>query len=164
MKPEKHLEAARAIARALHVSLFDRCGYDPKAIAQRNLSGKTHYVDDDTLRFFHSRINYARVSHDGLIFALVESVARDFENTSRGFRFVVFDLFGTVINDRDSADATHSKSDKAHDALNQWLSGFDALAHYKTAMLERAERMKREASDMAKVARSIRTARKAVQA
>lgn len=149
-------DVARSISRALNVSLFEHCGYDAKHMAQRNLSGKTYYADDDTLKLFNARINNARTSHEGLVFAMVESVASDFRNTSRGFRFVAFDLFGTVLNDRDHADATHAKSDKATADMLAWLESFDALAHYKTAMTERAERLRREAAEMSKAARSIR--------
>lgn len=71
---------------------------NPKWNAQRNLHGRTHYVDDDTLRFHHSRILSTHIAGDGLLFALVESCAKDMNNTRRGFRAVVFDIFGTVIN------------------------------------------------------------------
>lgn len=91
---------------------------------------------------------------------MVESVAKDPDNRSRGFRFVVFDLFGTVLNDRDHADSMHSKSDKAAAAMAEWLESFDVLAHYKRAMAERADRLKREAAEMSKAARAIRLPRK----
>lgn len=38
-------DIARSIARAINESRFERQGYDAKANAQRNLQGKTHYVD-----------------------------------------------------------------------------------------------------------------------
>lgn len=149
-------QTARSIARALNVSRFERCGYDAKAMAQRNLQGKTHYAEDDTLRFFHARIVNARAAHEGLIFCLVESVANDPDNRSRGFRFVAFDLFGTVLNDRDSAGGLCSKSAKADVQMDEWLKNFDVLCHYKSAMLERVARLKREAAEMSKAARAIR--------
>ena len=155
MKPVTE-QTARNIAYALQVSRFEQSGYDAKAMAQRNLSGKTHYADDDTLRFFYARINSARVSHEGLIFAMVESSASDFRNTSRGFRFVAFDLFGNVLNDRDHIDSMRAKSGMATADMLAWLESFDVLAHYKAAMTERAARLKRESADLAKVARSIR--------
>ena len=158
-KTELTEETARAIARALNVSRFERTGYDPKAMAQRNLAGKTHYADDDTLRFFHARINHCRTSHEGLILAIVESVAEDYHNTARGFRFVAFDLFGNVLNNRSSTDELHRKSDKAAAEMLAWLESFDVLAHYKAEMTERAERLKRESADLIKAARVIRVAK-----
>ena len=68
--------------------------------AQRNLEGRTHYVDPDTLRFHYSRILRARATCNGLLFYIIESCALDMHNTKRGFRPVVFDLFGNVVNDR----------------------------------------------------------------
>ena len=127
-------ETARAISRSLYTSLFSRCGYDAKYCAQRNLAGKSHYVDDSTLKFFHSRIVYTHTAQEGLLFGIVESAAKDHDSRQRGFRFVVFDMFGTVLNDRDHSDAMYSKSDKARAAMYEWLEAFDVLAHYKAAM------------------------------
>ena len=70
----------------------------PKPQAQMNLAGRTHYVDDGTLRFHHSRVLSAHVLYEGLLFAIVTSDAADYENTRRTFRYVVFDVFGTVIS------------------------------------------------------------------
>lgn len=44
---------------------------DPKANAQRNLLRRTHYVDDDTLAYFKSRILFGKSVADGLGFAIV---------------------------------------------------------------------------------------------
>lgn len=155
-----NMQTARAISRAIGVSLFERHSYDAKYCAQRNLSGKSHYADDDTLKYFHARINSVKIAHEGLIFAMVESVANDPDNRSRGFRFIAFDLFGTVLNDRNHVDGTHRKSDGAYRDMLEWLDSFDVLAHYKTAMQDRAARLKREADDMNKAARAIRLPRK----
>jgi hypothetical protein len=69
----------------------------PKANAQRNLCGRTHYVDDDTLRGFYSRIISARETDGGLLFAIVTSDAKDYQNKPRGFRYVIFDVFDSGI-------------------------------------------------------------------
>jgi len=70
----------------------------PKPQAQMNLAGRTHYVDDGTLRFHHSRVLSAHVLYEGLLFSIVTSDAADMHNTKRVFRYVVFDVFGTVIS------------------------------------------------------------------
>ena len=110
-------DTARAIAHAIGTRPFERHGYDAKYSAQRNLDGKTHYADDDTLKFFHARINSCRTECNGLVLILIESAAKDMHNSARGHRFVAFDLFGTVINHRDHVDAMHSKSDGARVAM-----------------------------------------------
>lgn len=70
----------------------------PKVNAQANLCGRTHYVDDATLHWHKSRIISARVIDRGLLFAIVTSDALDMNNTKRGFRYVVFDVFGNVLS------------------------------------------------------------------
>lgn len=155
-KTELTYDLAREIALAASANLFSHYGGNAKYKAQGNLSGKTHYADDDTLKFFHARINSCWTKCQGLILVITESVAADYNNTKRGHRFVAFDLFGTVINDRDHADAMQPNSDKAHKAAHEWLESFDVLAHYKAALTERADRLKRDADDMAKIAKAIR--------
>ena len=148
MKYEFTDQQARDIARACDASRFDRHSYDAKACAQRNLSGRSHYCDDDTLKYFHSRIQASWTACGGLVFVIVESAASDYKNTSRGFRFVAFDLFGTVISARADSETLHKKSDKAHSDACAWLESFDVLAHYRAEMVERAESMERRAADM----------------
>ena len=99
--------------------------------AQRNLSGRTHYVDADTLRYFKARINYAYPEAGGLLYTIVESVLHP--SFGRVHRFVVFDVFGNVISPRTEDDAFRKTSRQAITALKKWLSEFDAIAHTKTA-------------------------------
>lgn len=151
-------QQARAIALACGAQRFERNGYEAKAMTQRNLSGRTHYADDDTLKFFSARINSARVEHSGLLLVITESTASGFIDPTRQHRFVAFDLFGTVVNDRDGQE--FKRSEQADKAMREWLEGFDVLAHYKAAMVERAERLKREAKALTDAARKISTKRK----
>jgi hypothetical protein len=89
---------ASTLERALHERLFTFESGDPKRNAQRNLSGRTHYVDDETLRWHKSRISTSSQLHWGLLFSVVASDALDMHNTKRGFRAAVFDLFGTCVS------------------------------------------------------------------
>ena len=135
----------RALADSCGVRLFERVGYDAKACAQRNLSGRTHYADDDTLKYFFARITSARPESGGSLLLMVESVAKDYRNTSRGFRFVAFDLFGEVLTERDTY---FTSTDKACAAGLTWLESFDVAAHYRAALAERATRLERDAARM----------------
>lgn len=81
----------------------------PKINAQQNLIGRTHYVDDDTLCFHKSRILQTHVVDQGLLFCLIESCALDMNNTARGFRYVIFDIFGKVISRVDLENSFKSK-------------------------------------------------------
>lgn len=124
MTKEQKLAAA---IRASGTELFNDNSYDHKRNAQNNLSGRTHYVDDGTLRYFHARIVAANPVTEGLIFWIIESSARDSRNTSRGFRFVAFDIFGTVIERADIDNMVNTK-EQARRAFWEWFNGFDTLA------------------------------------
>lgn len=83
-KTEITRELATAIAHVIGTRLFEnRSSYSSKDDAQRNLDGKTHYVDEGTLKAFYSRISSARHTDHGLIYSIVESVAADHQNNSQ---------------------------------------------------------------------------------
>ena len=80
---------------------FENRGGNAAFCAQYNLRERTHYVDDESLRFHKSRILACHIADDGLLLAMLESVALDWDNTKRGFRGVIFDVFGNVVSTRD---------------------------------------------------------------
>src|SRR5260221_260794 len=90
--------------------------------------GRTHYVDDDTLRFHKSRVLSACVHDGGLLFSIVTSDALDMHNRSRGFRYVIFDVFGTVLVRPDLENAFKS-SEKASKAMYAELERINAKQH-----------------------------------
>lgn len=141
-------EAIAAIIAALskiHVRPFERKSCDTKRNAQQNLDGKTHYVDEDTLRWHKSRVLEARALHGGLLFEVVASDAMDMHNTKRGFRVVTFDLFGTTI-DRpklDEATATKAAAIKRSDGQT-----IDLVAHYQAAIAHELRNREREAAEL----------------
>jgi hypothetical protein len=108
----------------------------PKVNAQRNLQGRTHYVDDDTLRFHKSRVLSARCTDGGLLFAIVTSDAADMNNTRRVYRYVIFDVFGTVL-DRPNLEDGFKSSARAEKAMWAAINAMDAAA-ITTAAIERA--------------------------
>ena len=127
----------RDTARTLAHDIFDTSPFESnrgyltaKEDAQKNLMGKTHYVDPDTLRFHKSRILASYDVDFGSLFAILESCALDPSNVSRGFRFVVFDLGGMVIGRASLGEAFPSKA-QAENAMWKWLDAFDVAAHYK---------------------------------
>lgn len=126
--------------------LFQTEASAPKFNAQRNLIGRTHYVDDDTLRFHKSKILASYVVDNGLLFAIVESISLNYENSRRGFRYVVFNVFGEVI-DRASLGDTWGSSVHATTAMWAYLNSINAKALTAEAA-RRAE--KNFADDMAR--------------
>ena len=121
---------------------------DPKANAQDNLGGRTHYVDDDTLRFFHARILGSEVFADGLLFGLIESYAADMRNTGRRFRGVLFDVFGETVY-RPAMEDGFATSRQARKALLAAVAAFDAKAHTLAATEEHRARYGRECDELA---------------
>lgn len=101
-----------------------------KHACQEWLRGLTHYVDDDTLRFFYARISNYGTAKDGLMFWLIETCAADMHNRSRVARFVAFDIFGNTVfhpNFEDCPKTTRAAYKRGMD----WLKDFDAVAHTK---------------------------------
>jgi len=107
--------------------LYSRLSSDTKRNAQMNLKGRTHYVDDDTLRYFRARILMTRETDNGLLFAILESASADSGHQSRIFRGVVFDVFGTVLS-RPSIEQAHKTRKAAEKALWKSLDAIDAHA------------------------------------
>lgn len=128
--------------RAVGVSQFTCKSCYDKNNAQQNLSGRSHYADEDTLRYFKSRILRGVHRADGLLFLLVESVGSKPEDSKRNKRFVVFDVFGTVVNDREEWFAT---TDQARAAADKFLAAFDAELHTLGQLRCMAHRLRTEA-------------------
>jgi hypothetical protein len=137
---------ANTISNAANVELFGHKSSDPKHNAQKNLNGRTHYVDDDTLRFFGSRIISAYPTDDRLFFKIVESVATDHNKSRRGFRVVVFDLFGCAVF-RPSFDECTSTSAAA---VKLWMKSdkIDPATYYRADLKHRASRLTNQAHAM----------------
>jgi hypothetical protein len=141
------------ISTAANVELFGDKSSDPKHNAQKNLSGRTHYVNDDTLRFFGSRIISARPTDDGLFFKIVESVATEYDKSRRGFRVVIFDLFGCAVF-RPSFDECTSSSAAAEKYYSKHYET-DTWKHYRAELNFRANRLTDQAAAMREAAATL---------
>lgn len=122
--------------------------------AERNLRGRTHYVDADTLKGFQARILdsglYAKgvpgwECSDALIFWIVESVNSRPDHKGKNKRFVAFDVFGTVINDRASLSGEpeagwHRNTEAARKEGLAGLAGFNAVKHTRDTLANRARK------------------------
>ena len=113
----------------------------PKANAQRNLAGRTHYYDADTMRAFKSRILYAEALDNGLIFATVESFA-DYDG-KRLFRPVVFNLLGNTIERPNKNDSFKTKQ-AAMSAMWDIVNGLDAVELTKAAIAYEMKRVQQQ--------------------
>jgi len=136
------------------VNLFKQESYHPKRNAQLNLIGRTHYVDDNTLRFHHARVLSATATDNGLLFALVESVALDYDNTRRGYRYVIFDLFGKVISRCDLESAFKSRA-TATKAMWRELNALDAHAITRAGIEQSRRNHESELADLSAIVDSL---------
>jgi len=109
----------------LNIQKFKHESCYPKNNAQMNLKDRNHYADDDTLKYFKSRILSSYHYADGLLFGLVESFA-DYEG-KRKFRGVVFNLVGHCVYQLDPDDAVNN-SNKAQKLMMEFINSFDAEA------------------------------------
>ena len=115
--------------------LFTHQSSHPKFNAQRNLEGLTHYVDDQTLRYHKARILKTHITDNGLLLALVESVALDPRGEERRFRPVIFNLFGMILSRNDLTNCFKSSA-AAEKAMWAELEKIDAKAVTLAAIRE----------------------------
>lgn len=133
-------ELANQIAQAYDQTLYhSKCFSTARANAQVSLKGRTHYVDDNTLRFFNSRITLAQPSTFGLFYRITESVGRESYGGKRGFRTVLFDINGQTVY-RPSLEEMQSTSTKAEKVFYEWFQTFDIVAHYREQIALKATR------------------------
>jgi len=137
-------------------ALCHKCAKAERRNAQRNLMGRTPYVDPDTLRFHKSRVISARHTDNGLLFAIVTSDSLNYENSKRGFRFVIFDIFGTVLERTDIENAFR-RSEAATAAMWKALEAIDAKALTLTAIKKHAARQARELADLTAKVKAVRS-------
>lgn len=124
----------------------DKSSY-PKVNAQQNLCGRTHYVDEDTLRWHKSRVLSARVVDNGLLFVITTSDALDMNNTKRGFRYIIFDIFGTVLG-RPKLEEAFKRHETCTKAMWAAVNEIDAHAHTHDAIANAERAYAREMSEL----------------
>jgi hypothetical protein len=121
----------------------------PEIDAQRNLDGRTHYVDPDTLRCFRSKILHAEHVARGMLYVVVESRGIEAKDGARGMRVVVFNIAGNVVHH--SRAARWFRSTRAArktipgileeiDARSVNLAALESLERWGIGELERARR------------------------
>jgi hypothetical protein len=106
-------------------------------VAETLTAGLTHYFASNTRRFHKSRVVMLRELHGGLALGFVESVALNYENTSRGYRPGFIDADGEVF-DRPGLDASYKTKAAAVKEFWRLIEGqkpVDILAN----MLQRKE-------------------------
>jgi len=135
----------------------------PKVNAQENLEGRTHYVEPSTLRFFNSRIVSALPVSNGAFYKIVESLSLDHNHTKRGFRAVLFDIFGTVVY-RPDLDQCFTSTEKANKGFFWWFETFNEVEHYQQAIDGKLKKLENEEGKLSEILQTLRTTEKEVTA
>lgn len=115
-------------------------GSTPTETAQRNLAGRTHYADPDTLRFFGSRILDCEAVQHGHLLALVESLQGG--DGRRVYRPAVFDRFGEPVH-RPEIDNSARNPETARRWLAAVLESLDGPAITAQAARQYADTIRR---------------------
>lgn len=136
------------------MDLYENSSSYPKVNAQNNLNGRTHYVEDSTLRFHHARILKAKATCDGLLFYLIESCSADMHNTKRIFRHVIFDIAGHTLSRPDLEHGSKTRA-AAEKLMWQEMEKIDSKVS-ALAAVDRAE--KYAAEDYARIREKINKA------
>lgn len=134
---------ALTLANTLGENIFTTRYSHTKSNAQDNLCSRTHYVDNDTLRYHASRVLGAIVLAEGALYLITESTALDYHKTRRGFRCVMFDLTGRSIYHPDLNDC-HKSKDTAQHAFWTWYGSFDVVDHYRQVIAEKITNSERK--------------------
>ena len=117
----------------MNVEKYSQYSYNPRYNAQHNLRGRTHFVDDDTLRHFSGRVLSAYDSADGRLFVVVHSQRENWDNANRIFSYAIFDLAGCVVAGRVQSYKTAAKARKECAEMLALLDAdqitLDALSH-----------------------------------
>ena len=138
-------ELANQIAQAFDQTLYhSKYCTTARANAQSMLIGRTHYADDNTLRYFGARITLAQPSTFGLFYRITESLGRESYGGKRGFRTVLFDINGQVVY-RPALEEMQSTSTKAEKVFYEWFQTFDPMTYYRDQIRERIIRTTRQA-------------------
>jgi hypothetical protein len=144
------IDRINAAASAAGVQLYhDAYMSTAKALAQRQLQGRTHYADSDTLRFFGARINSTRQDDHGLWFALRESVQPP--HAGRAHRWAIFDIFGRCVGRTDDR-SNGAAADRLFSALRDgtdWEAHTLAELEHLTTRKEQEARAARHAMEAA---------------
>jgi hypothetical protein len=136
---------------------------NPKANAQENLHGRTYYVEPSTLRYFNSRILSALPVSNGAFYKIIESLSLDHNNTKRGFRAVLFDIFGTVVYRPDLEECFTSK-EKADKGFFWWFETFNEYEHYQQAIDGKLKRLENEEGKLSEILQTLRNTTEEVTA
>lgn len=109
--------------------------YNPIDVAMTHLRGRTHYYDEQTRKYFSSRVLECFLKFEDLVCVTRESYL-DYDS-NRLTRYVCFDVFGNVVFRGSLEDDNGFKTAKqAEKAYKEWVDQFDVCQYYTDLLLK----------------------------
>jgi hypothetical protein len=127
-KPVVDQDTLLSVLKKQGVELFHQRSGLPLNQAQRNLEGRTEYVNDSSLKAFVATIHSVYVLNEGLVLGFVESVQKGpSKESGRVYRPVFFDIFGNIIYRTELEDSYETLSKAQVEFFNK-AEDIDAVA------------------------------------
>jgi hypothetical protein len=123
--------------------------------AQRALDGRTHYVDDATLKGFKCRILRCITSHRGFYCLIQESMPHGSFTGPRERRNVLFDVFGTVVMGRDDWYKSAKSADKDYSDICAWVDSQEACDNLTATLRGNIKKEKTRHTDALRALRGV---------
>jgi len=98
---EQQIALRDALDKAGVFHFRQNSSYKPKYSAQNALAGKSHYVDDQTLRLFNVKVLDAGPILEGLFYFIRESKSNGFDHVERIHDYKYFDIWGNTVREMD---------------------------------------------------------------
>ena len=100
---------------------------------------------------------------NGAFYKIIESLSLDHNNTKRGFRAVLFDIFGTVVYRPDLSECFTSK-EKADKGFYWWFETFNEYEHYQQAIDGKLKKLENEEGKLSEILQTLRNTTEEVTA
>ena len=136
---EQRLKLRDALDKAGVFHFRMNSSYKPKLAAQNALAGKSHYVDDQTLKLFNSKVLDAGPILDGLFYFIRESKSNGFDHVERIHDYKYFDIWGNTVREMDKKserDECYSSAQLAN-SEQRWFD-VNPLEYYSRELNRRA--------------------------
>ena len=136
---EQQLALRDALDKAGVFHFRQNSSYKPKYSAQNALAGKSHYVDDQTLRLFNAKVLDAGPILQGLFYFIRESKSNGFDHVERIHDYKYFDIWCNTVREMDKKserDECYSTSQLAK-SEQRWFD-VNPLEYYSRELNRRA--------------------------
>jgi hypothetical protein len=129
--------------------------YNPVDVAMNHLRGRTNYYDEQTRKYFSSRVLECFLKFDDLICVTRESYLNYDKN--RLTRYVCFDVFGNVvfrgsIGDNEDGFKTVKQAEKAYE---EWVKSFTVCQYYTDLLLKMVDKQNQLSAELSALAGAV---------